>query len=214
MICSSHVNILVFMACDEERLSSRLTAVDEEQERPQTTSDWSVLHDTREKDQVVIESPSLAGIRKIFDSNMCDAIRTVSIDGESKASITMVFSKWVVVDCLMSLEIHEWAIPRLAMALFQAEINWVDNKAYVVFESGRTVTMPTSEVTLKGAEDQEIKEVFGPEIHNAIDEGPVRKRETRRATECVSMIVTEHSCFINLSLGWRAGIKVKNKLIS
>jgi len=36
--------------------------------------------------------------------------------------------------------------------------------------------MPASEVTLKGAEDQAIKEVFGPEVYNAINECHVRKK--------------------------------------
>jgi hypothetical protein len=100
------------------------------------------------------------------------------------------------------------------MDLFQAEINWVQNRPHVVFESGRTVTMPASEVTLKGAEDQAIKEVFGPEVHNAINECRVRKRETGRATECVSMIFTENCGFINLSLELRASLQIKDKLSS
>jgi len=74
----------------------------------------------------VLESASLAGIAKIFDSNMCNAIRRVSINGEAKAGIIIVFPKWIgPVDCLISLDIYEWAISRLAMSLFQIEVKWV-----------------------------------------------------------------------------------------
>jgi hypothetical protein len=95
----------VFLLCS---IFSGLIAVEEQQERPQTTSDCSVLQTTPEKDQLVLESASLAGIAKVFDSNMCNAIRTVLVDSKPKACITMVFPKWVgPVDCLMGLNIRE-----------------------------------------------------------------------------------------------------------
>jgi hypothetical protein len=161
----------------------------------------------------VLEIASLQGIAKVFDKNLCDAIRRVTVDGDLKAAVTMVFPTWVgPVDCLMSLDICEREIVRLAIALFRAEVRWVGHIPHVVLENGMTVTMETSEVILKGAEDEAINEVFGPEIHAAINECLIRKRETRRATECVSMIVTRNEAFINLSLGIREGLQIQSKL--
>jgi hypothetical protein len=168
---------------------------------------------TAAQEQLVLENASLRGIAQIFDGYMCHAIRRVSIEGDSKAAITMVFPGWGgPVDCLMSLDIREWDIAQLAMDLFNAELKWVGHVLHVVLENGMTLTTETSEITLKGVEDKAIDKVFGREIHDAINECSIRKRETKRATECVSMILTKNGAIINLSLGIRGGLQIQNKL--
>lgn len=161
----------------------------------------------------VIARGALEGVAEVFNERMFNAIRRVTVDGESKAAITMSFPRWVgPVSCVMGLDICESDIVQLAMDLFHAEVKWVGQTLHVILENGVSLTTKTSEVTLKGVEDRAIGEVFGSEIHNAINECLVRKAETRSATECVSMIFTENGAFINLSLGIRAGLELQKKL--
>jgi hypothetical protein len=168
---------------------------------------------TTAQEELVFENASLRGVTAVFDGYMCDAIRRVIVDGDLKAAITMVFPGWGgPVDCLMSLDVCEGVIAQLAMALFNAEVKWVEGVLHVVLENGMTLTTGTSEVTLKGVEDEAIHRVFRSEIHGAVRECPIRRRETKRATECVSMILTKNGAFINLSLGLEAGLQIQSQL--
>jgi len=57
--------------------------------------------------------------------------------------------------------------------------------------------------------------MFGLEIHDAIPECLVRRRELAEGkctTECVSMIFTKNGAIINLSLGLEGGLQIQNKL--
>lgn len=69
-----------------------------------------------------------------------------------------------------------------------------------------------AEVTLKGVEDGAIIKVFGSEIHGAVQECAIRRRETKPATECISMILTQNGAFINLSLGLEVGLRIQSQL--
>lgn len=101
------------------------------------------------------------------------------------------------------------------MALFNATVKWVGNSLHIGFEIGTTLTVPNSEVTLKGVGDEAIAIVFGSEIQQAIKESRIRQRELeegRLMTECVSMIVTEKGAIVNLSLGLVQGLEIQKKL--
>lgn len=50
------------------------------------------------------------------------------------------------------------------MALFTATVKWVRKTLYVGFERGITLTIPNSEATLKGVENEAIAMVFSSEI--------------------------------------------------
>lgn len=168
------------------------------------------------QEQPVLQNASLQGIVKIFDAYMCNAIRRVNVDGESKAAISMIFPGWGgLVDCLMSLDVCEWGIAQLSMALFNAKVEWTEHILHVVLENGMKLTTESSEVTLKGVEDKVINKVFGSEIYHAIAECAMRRREMaegRDVTECVSMILTQNGAIINLSLGLERGLRIENKL--
>ncbi|TGO54957.1 hypothetical protein BCON_0099g00220 [Botryotinia convoluta] len=168
------------------------------------------------QEQRVIENALLQGIAKIFDEQMCSAIRKVIVDGNLRAAVTMVFPVWGgPVDCLISLDICEQDVEQLVMALFNAKVKWAENVLHVVFNEGPTLVIPNSEATLKGVEDIAILKVFGPEIHDAISECPVRRRELadgKRITECVSVILTKNEAIVNLSLGLERGLQIQNKL--
>ncbi|OQE72622.1 hypothetical protein PENNAL_c0095G11909, partial [Penicillium nalgiovense] len=159
--------------------------------------------------QEIFEHASLAGIATVFSGLICGAIRTTlfQANGEkySKASVTTVFPPWGgPVDCLLSLEVCESWVQPLAMALFSATVKWVGKTLHVGFERGTTLTVPNSEATLKGVENEAIAMVFGSEIQLAIKESRIRLRELEEgklATECVSMIVTGKGAIVNLSLG-------------
>jgi hypothetical protein len=164
----------------------------------------------------VIENASLQGIAKVFDEYMCGAIRRVGLQSDLKAAVTTVLPLWGgPVDCLMSLDVCEREVEQLAMALFNAKVKWVEQVLHVVLKEGITLIIPNSEATLKGVLDEVIVKVFGPEIHDAITESPIRRRELeegKRVTECVSMILTKNGAIINLSLGLEGGLKIQNKL--
>ena len=168
------------------------------------------------QEQRVIENASLQGIAKVFYEYMCGAIRRVTVDSDLKAAVTMVFPVWGgPVDCLMSLDVCERDVEQLAMALFNAKVKWAERVLHVVLNEGTKLIIPNSEVTLKGVRDEAIIKVFGPEIHNAISESPVRKtelQEGKHVTECVSMILTKNGAIVNLCLGLKGGLEIQNKL--
>jgi hypothetical protein len=91
----------------------------------------------------------------------------------------------------------------------------VDQALHVVLNSGFTMIIPNSEITLKGVADETILEVFGGKTHDAMIATPIRRREVRegkRVTECVSMIITRTGAIISLCLGMKGGVEIQNKL--
>ncbi|KAF2194749.1 hypothetical protein K469DRAFT_650684 [Zopfia rhizophila CBS 207.26] len=170
---------------------------------------------------LVLEKASLQGTADVFDEYMCGAIRrdTVQSGGITylKAAVTMDFPFQGLVDCLMSLDIHQSKVEYLAMALFNVHVESVGQVRYIVLKDGVRL-MPNPEITLKGALGKAIIDVFGPEIHGAIVASRIHKRELEegnRATECVSMILTsssEEGAIINLSMGLEGGAQIQNKL--
>ncbi|ORY01892.1 hypothetical protein BCR34DRAFT_89943 [Clohesyomyces aquaticus] len=184
------------------------------QEVPELSSNDPTLLATQE--QLVLGKASLQGIPKVFNEYMCNAIRRVSVGNDSKAAITMVFPRWVgPVDCLMSLDICTRDVEQLTMALFGVKVEWIEQVLHVVLENGMVLTTETSEVTLKGVEDEAIDKVFGSEIHQAITECGVRRREStegKHVTECVSMILTRNGAIISLSLGLEGALQIEKKL--
>lgn len=160
------------------------------------------------------------GAAAVFNKRVRDAIRTVPVlrDGATtwQASVTMLFPIWAgLVDCLMSLDIHDWGIGYFTMALFNARVEWVGEMRHIVLEDGTILIIPGAEATLKGVKDEAILKVFGPEIFRAIEESPVRRKEIMEgkfATECVSMILTKNGAIISLSLGLDKGLEIQKKL--
>lgn len=126
--------------------------------------------------------------------------------------MTTVFPLWGgPVDCLLSLDVCESRVEYLALALFNARVKWVEEARHIGFEGGATLTVPNSEVTLKGVKDEAIIMVFGSEIHSAINESRIRVRELQEGklmTECVSMILTTQGAIVNLSLGLDRGLEI------
>jgi hypothetical protein len=157
----------------------------------------------------------------VFDEYMCSAIRKDAVQSGGtiylKAAVTMNFPPRGLVDCLMSLEIHQSKIEHLAMALFKAHVESVGQVRYVVLKEGVRL-IPNPEITLKGVLGEAIIDVFGSEIHGAIAASRMRKKELEegnRVTECVSMIFTStpgEGAIINLSLGLKGGVQIQNKL--
>jgi hypothetical protein len=169
--------------------------------------------------QEIFEHASTDGIAAVFKGLICGAIRTTSVfvNGitRSKASVTTVFPPWGAVDCLLSLDICETSVEPLAMALFNATVKWVKESLHIGFARGTSLTIPNSEVTLKGVHDEAIAQVFGSEIQLAIKQSRIRIQEMEKGklmTECVSMIITEKGAIISLSLGLIQGLEIQKKL--
>lgn len=94
-------------------------------------------------------------------------------------------------------------------------MKWVENSLHIGFEGGTILTVPNSEVTLKGVDNEAIATMFGSEIQQAIKESRIRLRELEEGklkTECVSMIVTEKGAIVSLSLGLVRGLEIQKKL--
>jgi hypothetical protein len=122
-----------------------------------------------------------------------------------------------LVDCLMSLAIHQNKVEYLAFALFNVHVESEGQVRHVMLNEGVKL-IPNPEMTLKGARDDAILRILGPEIHEAIKTSRMRKKELEEGnhvTECVSMIFTNRSdegAVINLSLGLKGGAQIQNKL--
>lgn len=169
--------------------------------------------------QVIFEHASVDGIAAVFEGLICGAIRETSlfVDGTTcaKASVTTVFPPWGAVDCLLSLDICETSVEPLAMALFDTTVKWVNNSLHIGLATGTSLTLPNSEVTLKGVHDDAIARVFGSEIQLAIKESRIHVQEMekgKKVTDCVSMIITGKGAIISLSLGLVRGLKIRKKL--
>lgn len=170
---------------------------------------------------LVFEKASLLGLADVFDQYMCGAIRKDTVLSEGaiclKAAITMDFPIDGLVDCLMSLAIYHTKVEYLAMSLFNVHVESAGQVRYVVLNEGAKL-LPSPEMTLKGALDENIIRILGPEIHGAIQSSRMRRKEMEEGnhvTECVSMILTsrpEEGAIINLSLGLKGGTNLKNKL--
>ncbi|KAB8227907.1 uncharacterized protein BDW43DRAFT_234368 [Aspergillus alliaceus] len=171
-------------------------------------------------DGATFEHASLEGIATVFTEDLCSIILRVpcQIDGETiwKAAVTTAFPLWGgLVNCLMSLDICMPGIDYLAMALFDARITPAEPLRHISFGDGPTLVVPNSESTMKGVKEGAIIKVFGAEIHEAIRDSPVRKKELgegKQLTECVSMIITRQGAIINLSLDLNRGVEISRKL--
>lgn len=112
------------------------TPPNETQSDPRVISETSLNKPnfTPLQQHLVLEKASLQGIADVFDDYICDAIRrdTVQSDGRtsSKAAVTMDFPPRGLVDCLMSLAIHQRRVEHLAMALFKIRVESVGHVRY------------------------------------------------------------------------------------
>jgi len=187
-----------------------------QEQRVLETSRTKRIDNPAEGSEEVLENASLQGITEVFNRYMCDAIRHIMVDGESKAAIAMVFPGWVgPVQCLISLDICTKDVEHLAHTLFDAKVQWAEDMLHVSLDNGFSMIIPNSEATLKGVSKENIAKVFSPEIYEAISECPVHKREIeegKSVTECVSMLFEGDRAIINLSLGLEAGIGLQKKL--
>ncbi|KFX86076.1 hypothetical protein V490_09241 [Pseudogymnoascus sp. VKM F-3557] len=174
--------------------------------------------------QTVINA-SLKGVSSVFGEYMCRAIRRVTVYSDGipslKSAVTMEFPDFVLVDCVMMLEVCENEVERLVKDLFGIEVKSVMGYRHLILGKGVRLTSNTSnpEITLKGVRNEVIIHVFGPEIYGAITASRMRKREleeeTNCATECVSMIFTSKSgegAYINLCLDLKGGLEIRDKL--
>ncbi|KAF1365190.1 hypothetical protein EJ07DRAFT_96300, partial [Lizonia empirigonia] len=166
------------------------------------------------QEQRVFENASLLGIVEVFNQYICNAIRTVKVDGELKAAVTMAFPIWGgPVDCVMSLDVNKHDVEQLVGALFKAEVKSVGQVLHVVLNQVTLVT--SSEATLKGVPDEAIIKVFGLEIYEAIADCPMRRRELeegKSVTDCISASFAKSGLIINLYLGLERGLQIRSKL--
>lgn len=130
-----------------------------------------------------------------------------------KAAVTTVLPKWGgPVDCLISLDIRKAQVHDVALALFSAEVTWVQQDLHILRDGFTIVSSgPSAEVTLKGATKDAIIKVFGSETCDAVSDSPICKREReegRQLTQCVSMYITNDGGIISLSLSLQSAPRI------
>ncbi|MCJ1386664.1 hypothetical protein MMC17_009790 [Xylographa soralifera] len=109
------------------------------------------------------------------------------------AAVTMTFSVDWTVDCHMGIAIVEFKVQHVAMALFNVHVE-VDSDAQarqIVAQNGIKL-VPSTKISLVGAHDEAILELFGLKILEAIEASQIYQKERQRGirpTRCVSMLI-------------------------
>ncbi|KAK9787907.1 putative EKC/KEOPS complex subunit BUD32 [Seiridium cardinale] len=160
-------------------------------------------------------------IGRVFNDGISGMIRKVPVKNNNtivySAAIVVNFPNSGAVECLLSIDVEGWAINRLTKTLFNTETCWPDPSRCVISSEGARLTILNPDVTMTGARDETLLEVFGPELYQAIHESSIRKRELevyKQETECVSISFTDGGAILNLSLSLKAGIDIQNKLFN
>jgi len=154
----------------------------------------------------------------VFGEPIRRALRITLLDGEERAAVRMVFPVSGLVDCVMGLRIDESKVEDLAMSLFKVRVNSEGHTQRLTCPEGLSidVTMkPDTDLILKGAQDGDISDVFGPEIYMALVERTVRKPELAPGgvTQGVSMaLYSTRGAVVNLSLGIKGGVSIRHKI--
>lgn len=123
-----------------------------------------------------------------------------------------------LVDYLISLAINHTKVEYLALSLFNVHVESAGQVRYIVLNKG-TKLLPSPEITLKGALDENIIRILSPEIYGAIQSSRMRRKEMEggnHITECISIILTskpEEGAIINLSLGLKDSTNLKKQAI-
>jgi hypothetical protein len=169
---------------------------------------------------------SIQGVESVFGKYMSRAIRRVTTVTDMRlpswsAAVTMEFPDFMLVNCVMMLEVMEGEVERLMKDLFDITVKMVIGVWHLLLGKEVRLTSNTSnpEITLKGVKGEAILQVFGPDIYRAIRASKMYKRESQErmelATECVSMIFTSKSnegAYINLCLDLKGGLEIRDRL--
>jgi len=151
-----------------------------------------------EPKEMVFQNASPQGIAKVFAEKMCRSIQQVTLHGELKAAVTMVFPNRGLVNCLMSLEVGKRSVKWLAMALFGVQVSWENDVLQVI--CGETLIIPTSEITLKGALGEAVDQILLPGLNIAV------------TASGISMAIMRNGAIINLALGHSEAIELYQRL--
>jgi hypothetical protein len=170
----------------------------------------------------VYEEPILRRLPEVFEHYMCSAIRRIKVRNDDgmfplKASVTMVFPPWALVDCLMSVDVDAMCVDHLAQALLGIRVESREKARYVYWPSGARM-MLEHDIKLHCISEAAILEVFGPQIYNAVIACRMRKKEAGegfKLTECVSIVISagpHDGAIVNLALGLEEGHRIRKKL--
>lgn len=158
-------------------------------------------------------------VERVFNNNISSAIRKVpvEIDGTTvyKAAIVVTFPSSGPVECLLSIDVEEWAVDHLIRTLFNLETFRLDQTWCVILSGGARLKVSEPNLTVTSARDGPLLAVLGPKLYQAIQESSIRKKELeagKQETECVSISLIDGGAILNLCLSLDAGIDIKNNL--
>jgi hypothetical protein len=158
---------------------------------------------------------TIASVMEVFPQYICGAVlKNHALDG---AMIQMAFPRSPSADCVMMLTIQPNKIEYLAMKLFKIHMESEAEQRYLVLQNGSRV-VPSSQLTLEGAEEDAIEVILGRPVTDAIQHSLKRILEIRNATQatrCVTMQVDVNPstpALLNLWLGLEKGIKLGHTL--
>jgi hypothetical protein len=182
-----------------------------------------------QKRMITYEGVPPEGIKEAFGPYLVNKIETAKINDNWRA-VTMRLPEWPGDDgddseSGMSLEILEECINELANALYKVEVERIADTYHIIHADGMVqiirplvheVVGPVQiEHDLVGVLDDDIYEVFGSTVYEAIRACPARKKELAEGvgkTTCVKMTISKGKCRINLSMSHLGGVSVLNKL--
>jgi hypothetical protein len=170
----------------------------------------------------VYEEPMLQKLPAVFNPYICSAVRKIKVQNDDgttslKASVTMDFPRWALVDCLMSLDFDASRVNRLAQVLLGIRVESEKQFRYVYWPSGARMRLD-HDIKLSCISGQAINDEFGTETYNAVLACGMRQKEADEGnilTECVSVVISEKpwdGLIVNLALGTEEGNQIRKKL--
>ena len=119
----------------------------------------------------------------------------------------------------MGIFIIESKVQHVAIVLYNvyAEVESDSQVRTIVMQNGVRL-MPSPEISLVGARDEAILDLFGPKVFGAVKASCIYQKEQQRGirpTRCVSMLVhgdARQGAVIKFNLGIKEGIQIGNQL--
>jgi hypothetical protein len=141
---------------------------------------------------VIYEKACLHRMDETFDSYICAAVQRSYLGESVYGAVTMSFPYQGLVDCVMSMTLDQNKVADVAKTLFKVDIKSDGQRRYLMLQNGIKL-YPTTELTLKGANAEDIAQGFGAQICDIMSASYMRRIELQdgnQSTDCISMILT------------------------
>jgi hypothetical protein len=159
----------------------------------------------------VLSNPVATHLVSVFPPYLRSGIKR----NEGRAAVSLTFT-WGMTVCSMSLEILPSKVQYLALKLFGTHVE-IENGFRYILQQNESRLFPEN-VTLQGGQREGMLELFGPWVHGAIEQCPMRRleiQEGRDVTTCVRLRITsgcnDHA-HLTVSMGFDEAFQIKEAL--